>query len=132
MYENGYGVGQDYTKAVEWYRKGAEAGDARGMYFLGWNYLDGIGVAQDSQAALKWFTKASEDGLEDEIDENKKNMAVQGTLNSLGYECGIADGVIGEKTRNAVRRFCSDHNMPESDVIDLELMRKLVEVCENS
>ena len=78
---------------------------------------------------------ASENGLEDETDlikKMKKIKAVQDTLNSLGYDCGVSIGVIDEMTRDAVRRFCTDHNMPESDVIDLELMKKLVEVCENS
>ena len=29
MYDQGAGVGQDYRKAVEWYRKAAEQGNAR-------------------------------------------------------------------------------------------------------
>ena len=29
MYENGYGIEQDKTKAVEWYRKAAEQGNER-------------------------------------------------------------------------------------------------------
>ncbi|MBR4388959.1 MAG: SEL1-like repeat protein, partial [Prevotella sp.] len=31
-YENGTGVAKDEAKAVEWYRKAAEQGDARAQY----------------------------------------------------------------------------------------------------
>jgi TPR repeat protein len=38
MYQHGRGVEQSDSEAVRWYRKGAEAGDARGMTNLGWMY----------------------------------------------------------------------------------------------
>lgn len=39
MYDNGYGVKQDYKKAVEWYTKSANQGDAHAEYNLGGNVL---------------------------------------------------------------------------------------------
>ena len=62
MYRNGYGVAQDNTEAVKWYRKAAEQGDALGQLTLGSMYLNGRGVAQDYAEATKWFRKAAEQG----------------------------------------------------------------------
>ena len=108
----------------------AEAGDIGAMLELGRSYIDGTGVSIDPTAALNWFTKAIEAGGQSP-DEAYKNKAIQGTLNSLGYECGTVDGVAGEKTRNAVRSFRREHGMEESDLIDLELMKKMLEAAGN-
>ena len=101
LYENGYGVEQDYEKAEEWYRKGAEryrkeaeAGTVAAMASLGKCYINGKGVTADSEEALRWFTKSLEAGYQ-WLDETYRNKAVQGTLNSLGYDCGTPDGESG-------------------------------------
>ncbi|HKA51548.1 MAG TPA: toll/interleukin-1 receptor domain-containing protein, partial [Candidatus Dormibacteraeota bacterium] len=47
IYENGYGVAQDYAEAHKWYKKAADKGDARAMRALGVLYADGSGVTQD-------------------------------------------------------------------------------------
>ena len=44
IYYNGQGVRQDYTQAVQWYRKAAEQGDAKAQYNLGVMYDNGQGV----------------------------------------------------------------------------------------
>ena len=62
MYKNGQGVRQDYTKAVEGYRKAAEQGCAAAQYNLGSMYLKSEGVAQDFATALKWLQFAAERG----------------------------------------------------------------------
>ena len=36
---------------------------------------------------------------------------LQETLNALGYDCGVADGIFGAKTEAAVRNFQRDHNL---------------------
>ncbi|HEM9355462.1 TPA: sel1 repeat family protein, partial [Streptococcus agalactiae] len=43
-YDNGRGVRQDYTQAVQWYRKAAEQGLADAQYNLGMMYANGQGV----------------------------------------------------------------------------------------
>ena len=62
MYYNGQGVRQDYTQAVQWYRKAAEQGDAEAQYNLGVMYYDGQGVRKDYVEAVKWYRKAAEQG----------------------------------------------------------------------
>ena len=44
IYEEGLGVAQDYKKAADAYRKGAELGDANAQFSLGTLSLDGQGA----------------------------------------------------------------------------------------
>ncbi len=62
MYQNGYGVAQNDTEAVKWYRKAAEQGNALGQNNLGVMYQNGHGVAQNDTEAVKWYRKAAEQG----------------------------------------------------------------------
>lgn len=62
MYAQGLGVRQDYTQAVQWYRKAAEQGDAEAQYNLGLMYYKGEGVRQDLALAQEWFGKACQNG----------------------------------------------------------------------
>ncbi len=59
-YRDGKGIDQDYTKAVEWYRKAAEQGDVVGQRRLGVRYLQGQGIEKDSKEAFYWCNKAAE------------------------------------------------------------------------
>ena len=52
----------DYTKAVEYYQKAAEQGNAAAQYNLGVYYYNGEGVPQSYTEAVKWFKKAAEQG----------------------------------------------------------------------
>ncbi len=86
-YRDGTGVEKDITKAVEWYckeadkgvlsaikevkkiapekavqyyRKCAEAGSERAMYRLSECYLEGTGVEKDEEQAKQWLRKAAD------------------------------------------------------------------------
>jgi TPR repeat protein len=61
-YELGFGVTQDFSEAVRWYRKSAEQGEALGQRNLGVSYLSGIGVTQDYSEAVRWFRKSADQG----------------------------------------------------------------------
>ena len=52
------GVESDDKKAVYWYRKAAEQGDADAQSNLGWMYDNGEGVEEDDEKAVYWFRKA--------------------------------------------------------------------------
>lgn len=54
---------ENYTKAVECFRKAAEMGDAEGQDDLGGMYLYGAGVQQNNQIALIWFRKSAAQGF---------------------------------------------------------------------
>jgi TPR repeat protein len=56
------GVERDDKAAVEWFRRGADAGHPGSMYSLGLMYQKGRGVAKDAAEALRWFEKAAAGG----------------------------------------------------------------------
>lgn len=62
MYQNGKGVPQDDTQAVNWYRRSADQGDASGQNNLGFMYEGGRGVSQDYTQAAIWYRRAADQG----------------------------------------------------------------------
>lgn len=54
----GFGVTQDYAKAVNWYRMAAEQGDPGAQNNLGMLYLSGKGVSRDIVKAAQLFSDA--------------------------------------------------------------------------
>ena len=65
LYENGTGVSQNDSEALEWYRKAAENGNADAQIELGKRYFEGRGVSTNEDEAVKWYTKAAENGNTD-------------------------------------------------------------------
>ena len=59
-YMMGQGVPQDKGKAVEWWRKAADQGEYRAMYWLGMAYERGDGVAKDDWKALELFRRSDD------------------------------------------------------------------------
>ncbi len=53
---------KDYSRAVYWYRKAAEQGNAYAQFNLGYCYQYGNGVTKDYAEAVKWYQKAAEQG----------------------------------------------------------------------
>lgn len=56
------GVEKDIEKALSWYKKAVEKGDARAAILIGTMYSLGRDVTKDENEALKWFNKAQELG----------------------------------------------------------------------
>ena len=54
-------------KALEWYTKAAEQGDATAQYNLGACYEYGEGVEQDMEKAVELYRKAAEQGDADAV-----------------------------------------------------------------
>jgi TPR repeat protein len=61
-YEHGRGVEQDDAKAVEFYRKGAEGGNAPCQHSYGCRLMQGQGVGKDKRQAFELFTQCAEQG----------------------------------------------------------------------
>lgn len=53
---------QNYSVALDYYRKAADLGDTNAMDEIGHFYRDGIGVIQDYQEAMRWYRKAADLG----------------------------------------------------------------------
>jgi TPR repeat protein len=62
MYYYGHGVPQDYSQALEWYRKAADQGNPQAEYGIGYMYDTGKGVQQDFAKASRWFEQAVDKG----------------------------------------------------------------------
>jgi TPR repeat protein len=75
LYENGFGVEQDYAKAREWYEKAAAKDNTSAMFDLGWFYDSGEVVEQDYAKAREWYEKAA----------NKGDASAMGNLGGLYY-----------------------------------------------
>ena len=86
VYDNGFGVEQDGTKAVEWYTKAADLGDLNAMFCLGRMYEYGVSVEQDGTKAVEWYTKAADLGHSE-------------AMYCLGYEYYIGFGVEQDGTK---------------------------------
>ncbi|RUS23331.1 hypothetical protein BC937DRAFT_87342 [Endogone sp. FLAS-F59071] len=66
MYRAGLGVKQDHVKAIEYFRKGAQAGNAQSNYMLGVYYSSGMGLPDkqsNHELAFKYFQSAAIRGL---------------------------------------------------------------------
>lgn len=64
-YEGSNGVKKDYKKAVKWWRKVAEQGNADAQFNVGLMYANGNGVIKDEAEAFKWWHKSAEQGSKD-------------------------------------------------------------------
>ena len=62
LYENGTGVSQNDSEALEWYRKAAENGNAKAQLELGKKYFEGRGVSKNASEAVGWYTTAADNG----------------------------------------------------------------------
>ena len=61
-YYSGNIVEQDYDKAIEYYRLGAEIGLLDCFYYLGLFYQNGYSVEKDIKTAIYWYRKAATKG----------------------------------------------------------------------
>ena len=58
MYDEGYGTKQDKQKALYWFTKAAEQGDAEAQYNLAVMYDKGNGIEQNKSLAKKYYQQA--------------------------------------------------------------------------
>ena len=64
MYEGGYGIEANVAKAMEWYQKGIDLGDADCMYCMGYNFFFGdCGFPLDRELGLSFIEKAALNGV---------------------------------------------------------------------
>jgi localization factor PodJL len=60
------------------------------------------------------------------VDLGKAIRNVQALLNKAGYDAGMADGLIGNKTRQAIAAFQEDHGLQPTGRIDEGMVRALL------
>ena len=62
MYYYGIGQEEDFSEAIKWFRKAAEAGDADAQIRLGEIYYVGASVLKSGEESVRWFRKAALQG----------------------------------------------------------------------
>ncbi len=91
LYDMGHGIPQDFTAALSWYRRAAEAGEVRAMFNVGAMYDNGRGTPVNRAQAIRWY-----------------DMAAQRGNGRAAYDLGIiyrdGDGVLRD-TASAIRYF---------------------------
>ena len=60
-----------------------------------------------------------------EYSDSETIMFVQNALNELGYECGTADGISGQKTANALSAYQTDNSLTVTGTITHETLESL-------
>ena len=92
---------------------------------LGWNrsqlYALSVGYLADR---IKGQGKLRAKPLDEPLLSKEDILSIQETLNILGYDVGVADGVLGPKTRAATRQFQSDIGMVADGYVGYELLQK--------
>ena len=61
-YESGKGIEQNRTKAIEWYKEGANIGNPECQYNYGLALKEGIYVEKNTDEGLKWITMSAHGG----------------------------------------------------------------------
>ncbi len=92
---------------------------------LGWNrsqlYALSVGYLGDR---IKGQGRLRAKALDEPLLSKEDILSIQETFNILGYDVGVADGVLGPKTREAARQFQSDIGMVADGYIGYELLQK--------
>ena len=77
--------------------------------------LSGCLVDNENLETEERFEQISGQPFETEkrqIHGNDEVKSIQNVLNNLGYDAGPADGIMGPKTRQAIKMYQQDHNLP--------------------
>ena len=97
---------------------------AKSKTWLLYNYQDIAQIqfyfdAEDNISQVVWY-----DGIQVTADK-ETTKTIQEYLNENGYDCGKPDGIAGNATKAALKRFQEDHDLFPSGYIDDCLMKYL-------
>ena len=98
--KGGFGIEQDYQKAIEFFNKSIKHSNQDALYQLGCMYRDGKGVDKNYQKAIEFFDKASKEG-------NSEAMYELGLL----YYCGLGIEQDEEEAKRYFRDASSQGNI---------------------
>lgn len=135
LYAEGRGVGEDKLAAYMWFDLSASNGNSRAISARDAvaAEMDADEIDQAQQMAADWranrptiaTTQTAPAATPASAPYSLRNVQV--ALNQLGYPVGTPDGVIGPKSRAAIRAFQTDSSLPMSGEPSLALYDKLQE-----
>jgi localization factor PodJL len=79
--------------------------------------------ANDTSVPADWGTSPATTAS---VDVKKAITNVQLILTKLGYDAGTPDGIMGGKTKAAIRAFQEKENLPVTGEIDSPLVKALL------
>lgn len=127
-YERGNGVLADRGRAIRWYGKAAALGDPDAKAAL--QRLSAIRPAQPTARPAPpprspGAPASTPAPTPQSVSTGPVLAAVQQALRHLGYDPGAVDGVMGARTREAIRRYQEANGLPADGAPSAELMRHL-------
>lgn len=129
MYAQGNGVAQDNVQAHKWYNIAASRGHTHAA-----EARDALAqdmrrsrIAEAQKLARQWRPGAATPAAAQPMSYQELSAAIQKGLNTLGYDPGPADGVMGGKTRAAIRDYQKDHGVSVDGQPSPGLLRHLEE-----
>jgi localization factor PodJL len=137
LFEHGLGVQKDLAEAYKWLSLAAADGDveAAKRRDLVKGQLTPAALAEGDQALKLWKAKplkaeANEVSLpaqgSADASSNRALIArAQALLNKLGYDVGVPDGELGDRTRDGIKSFERRNGMSETGEVTVPLVTKL-------
>jgi localization factor PodJL len=142
--EHGLGQEQNAVAAYKWFSLAANSGDKEAAKRRAQvkAKLDAASLAAAEEAVKSWHAKAANadanevatkaewgDPVAASSGAQKENVALvsraQALLNKLGYDAGSADGVMGERTRAAIKSFERRSGLLETGDVTIQLVTHL-------
>ncbi|CAM3952312.1 peptidoglycan-binding protein [Vreelandella rituensis] len=135
LHEAGSGTPQDFVQAHQWYNLAAARGHrhaAEARDSLSERMTSGQ-IAEAQRAARAWqpeeepssqATPRSRPDIET-LSDRQGVAEIQRELNRIGYDAGPADGLMGSRTRNAIREYQADIDMARDGNATAELLKRL-------
>jgi len=136
--EHGLGTPKNLTEAYKWFALAAGSGDqeaAKRRELLKLQ-LAPASLAEAERTVVTWIAKAP-DPEANEVPEPQEwadaspatNVSLvtraQGLLNKLGYGVGTPDGLMGARTREAIKSFERQNGLEETGQVTIPLVTKL-------
>lgn len=137
--EHGLGTAKDMAEAYKWFSLAATKGDkeaAKRRDILkaqlapatlakanaavkGWKAKDALTEANQVTGQAEWVSTAQPAGSASLV------TRAQTLLTKLGYKVGPADGVMGSRTRTAIKLFQNRYGLSETGEVSTQLVSKL-------
>lgn len=146
FHTKGFGTEVNLIEAYKWFSIAAKAGDkdasnkrdvianaiqpdqleiAKSLV-KDWKPLDVVQAANEVPLNAAWKSTVAQAPIK--IDRNTIAQT-QSLLTKVGFNAGVADGVMGQKTRNAIAAFQKKAGLPVNGRIDAEFLRALKAVA---
>lgn len=136
--EHGLGIPANLQEAYKWFALAARSGDqeAAKRCELIKLRLDPASLAQAEQEISAWTVKDAPPEANEVADPQEwadasatNNVSLitrtQGLLNKLGYDAGVPDGLMGTRTREAIKSFERKNGLDETGKVTIPLVAKL-------